>query len=144
MKQILFALALTVATSSVACADDKPRTFEQLPKTAQTFITTYFPKDKVSFATEDDDFFAPDYEVVLTSGVKLDFHNNGKLEKIETRDGKIPAGIIPTQVIEATKNYYPDATILAYEVGRSTHEVKLSNRLELKFNNKFELIEVDD
>ena len=45
---------------------------------------------------------------------------------------------------EYVKAYYPDATILQYEVGRKTYEVKLSNRMELKFNSRFNVIEVDD
>ena len=144
MKRILIIMALTAAAFINAKADDRPRTFEQLPKAAQTFITSNFPDDKVSFATVDDDIIAPDYQVVLVSGVRLGFQNNGKLEKIETKDGNIPAGIIPAQILEAVKGFYPDAIILEYEVGRRSYEVKLSNRMELKFNSSFKIVELDD
>jgi hypothetical protein len=86
----------------------------------------------------------PDYHVVMANGVMIQFEHNGKLEKIETRKGEIPAGIVPVQIVELVKAYYPDATILQYEVGRKTYEVKLSNRMELKFNSRFNVIEVDD
>ena len=39
---------------------------------------------------------------------------------------------------------YPDAEILEYEVGRRSYEVKLSNRMELKFNSSFKIVELDD
>lgn len=144
MKQILAILALIVATFTTARADDKPITFEQLPQEARTFVTTNYPQEKVVMASVDDDFFSPDYKVTLANGVRIEFLHSGKLEKIETRDGNIPAGIIPAQIQKAIKDYYPEAIILEYEVGRRSYEVKLSNRLEIKFNSSFQIVEVDD
>ena len=137
-------MALLLASMTIVNADDRPVTFNQLPSAAQTFINKNYPDDKVSFATVDDDFIRPDYHVALVSGVMLQFENDGSLEKVETRNGNIPEGIIPVQILQAVNSYYPDATILGYEVGRRSYEVKLSNRLELKFNSRFELVELDD
>ena len=137
-------MALLLASMTIVNADDRPVTFNQLPSAAQTFINKNYPDDKVSFATVDDDFIRPDYHVALVSGVMLQFENDGSLEKVETRNGNIPEGIIPVQISQAVNSYYPDATILGYEVGRRSYEVKLSNRLELKFNSRFELVELDD
>ena len=137
-------IAIVLASVTIAKADDKPVTFEQLPKAAQTFINTNFPKDKVSFATVDDDIIAPDYEVALVSGVMMQFRNDGSLESIKSRTGNIPAGIIPQQIINGVKGYYPDAMILEYDIDRLSYEVKLSNRMEIKFDRKFNIIEIDD
>lgn len=144
MKRTLIILALVLATVSIVNADDKPVTFNQLPQAAQTFINTNYPNEKVAFATVDDDFIRPDYHVALVNGVMLQFEHNGSLEKIETRNGNIPAGIIPFQIADIVRQYYPEATILEYEVGKRSYEVKLSNRIEMKFNTKFQLIELDD
>ena len=144
MKRNLIIMALLLASMTIVNADDRPVTFNQLPSAAQTFINKNYPDDKVSFATVDDDFIRPDYHVALVSGVMLQFENDGSLEKVETRNGNIPEGIIPVQILQAVNSYYPDATILSYEVGRRSYEVKLSNRLELKFNSRFELVELDD
>ena len=144
MKRNLIALALMVASISTLKADDKPVTFNQLPKAAQTFINVNYPNEKMSFATVDDDFFKPDYHVALVNGVMIQFENDGRLEKIEVRNGDIPDGIVPIQIVETVKGYYPDARIIGYEVGKRSYEVKLSNRLELKFNTRFEVIELDD
>lgn len=144
MKKILISLALIIASLSVVRADDRPVTFNQLPQAAQNFINTNYPNEKVSFATVDDDLLRPDYSVVLANGVKLQFEHNGTLDKIETRNGEIPAGIIPVQIIETVKSHYPDAEIIEYEIGRKTYEVKLSNRMELKFSSSFAIIEIDD
>lgn len=144
MKRIIIMMALVMAAMTVVRADDRPVTYNQLPKAAQDFITAYYPNEKVSFATKDDDIVRPDYTVVLANGVKIEFRNDGSLNKIETRNGEVPAEIVPVQIIESVKAHYPDAVIREYEVGRKTYEVKLSNRMELKFNRAFHVIEIDD
>ena len=144
MKRIIITLGIVLASVTIAKADDRPVTFEQLPKAAQTFINTNFPKDKVSFATVDDDIIAPDYEVALVSGVMMQFRNDSSLESIKSRSGNIPAGIVPQQIIDGVKGYYPEATIIEYDIDRLSYEVKLSNRMEIKFDRNFNIIETDD
>ena len=144
MKKIFITLAISAAFAITANADDRPVVFEQLPAPAQAFIKSNYPDDSVSFATVDDDIIRPDYTVVLVSGVKIMFENNGALEKIESRRGAIPEGIIPVQITDYVKRSFKDASIVEYEVGRRTYEVKLSNGLELKFNRNFIPIGIDD
>lgn len=143
MKKFFVLLAVSLASLSIMKADDRPVTFAQLPAPAQAFINTNYPDDKVSYATVDDDFIRPDYSVVLVSGVRLQFDNDGSLEKIEARAG-VPEGLVPVQIKEYVKATYPDAVITEYEIGRRHYEIKLSNRLELKFNRNFALVEIDD
>lgn len=143
MKKIFAILALSMAVLTVAKAGDRPVTFNQLPAPAQTFINTNYPDDKISFATVDDDLIRPDYSVVLVSGVRIQFNNDGSLEKIESKAG-VPEGLIPVQIRDYVKLHYPDAVFYEYEIGRRSYEVKLSNRLDLKFNRNFYLVEIDD
>lgn len=143
MKKIFAILALSMAVLTVAKAGDRPVTFNQLPAPAQTFINTNYPDDKISFATVDDDLIRPDYSVVLVSGVRIQFNNDGSLEKIESKAG-VPEGLIPVQIRDYVKLHYPDAVLYEYEIGRRSYEVKLSNRLDLKFNRNFYLVEIDD
>lgn len=143
MKNFFVLLAVSLASLSIMKADDRPVTFAQLPAPAQAFINTNYPDDKVSYATVDDDFIRPDYSVVLVSGVRLQFDNDGSLEKIEARAG-VPEGLVPVQIKDYVKATYPDAVITEYEIGRRHYEIKLSNRLELKFNRNFALVEIDD
>ncbi len=137
-------LALAVAIFSIACAaEDKPVTFEQLPTAAKEFINVNYPDEKMSYAFVDDDVIRPDYTVRLANGVEITFEHDGSLEKIETAGG-VPDGVVPVQISDYVKSNYPDAVILEYEVGRKEYEVKLSNRLELKFDSNFRLKGVDD
>lgn len=144
MKRFLILMACVLGTMSLAKADDKPVTVDQLPQAARTFLNVNFPDDKISFATKDDDLIRPDYQVVLASGVMVKFNNAGDLEEIESRGKEIPDGIIPIQIVEVVKGHYPDVMITGYEVGRRTYEVKLSNRIELKLDKNFNVIEIDD
>ena len=142
MKKMI--LALAVAIFSIACAaEDKPVTFEQLPTAAKEFINVNYPDEKMSYAFVDDDVIRPDYTVRLANGVEITFEHDGSLEKIETAGG-VPDGVVPVQISDYVKANYPDAVILEYEVGRKDYEVKLSNRLELKFDSNFRLKGVDD
>lgn len=144
MKRFLIVLTCVLGTMSLAKADDRPVTVDQLPQAARTFLNVNFPDDKISFATKDDDLIRPDYQVVLASGVMVKFNNAGELEEIESRGKEIPDGIIPIQIVEMVKGHYPDVMITGYEVGRRTYEVKLSNRIELKLDRNFNMIEIDD
>ena len=142
MKKMI--LALAVAIFSIACAaEDKPVTFDQLPTAAKEFINVNYPGEKMSYAFVDDDVIRPDYTVRLANGVEITFGHDGSLEKIETVGG-VPDGVVPVQISDYVKSNYPDAVILEYEVGRKEYEVKLSNRLELKFNSSFRLKGLDD
>lgn len=143
MKRIfaIIALALTAVLSSKA--DDRPVDFNRIPAQAQTFISDTYPGVLVEYALRDDDLIRPDYTVMLKGGVKIQFDNDGRLEKIESGDG-IPAAVIPVQMRNYVEMHYPGAVIVEYEVGRRSYEVRLSNRMELKFNANFNLVEIDD
>lgn len=143
MKRIFALLTFAIASLYVMHADDRPVTFDQLPVAAQSFIKANFPDDSISYATVDDDLIRPDYNVVLVSGMKIQFEHDGSMEKIECRNG-IPDDIVPVQIKDYIKTHYPDASVTEFEIGRKSYEVKLSNRLELKFNRNFILVEIDD
>ena len=141
---LFFALSLVPLLACEKYGEDKPVDFKKLPVPAQTFVNTNYPDVTVSYVTRDDDIIRPDYTVGLVNGVKIDFDNGGALEKIETLNGEIPEGVIPVQIVDYVKAKYPDTKILEYDVEKYSYEVKLSNRLELKFNTRFALVEIGD
>ena len=144
MKKIIVLLAAIFAFAVVSKADDRPVTYDQLPAAARTFIKKHFPKANLVYATVDDDLIRPDFEVRLDNGFEIQFENDGSLDKIETREGNVPEVLIPEKIREYVKKNYPHVTYKEYEVGTRSYEVKLSNKLELKFNSSFVLIEIDD
>lgn len=144
MKKLILIIVSLAAFMSVVRAEDKPVTFNQLPESARSFIDSNYQSVKLVLATKDDDFIRPEFHVVLENGVALQFDNDGRLEKIASRSGDIPAAVIPKQITDIVKSHYPDAYIVEYEVDRKTYEVKLSNRIEITFDSSFRLVEIDD
>ena len=142
MKKIIF--AMSVVLISMACvAEDRPLVYEQLPAPAKEFINANYPGEKVSYVVVDDDVIKPDYTVRLANGVEIQFENSGALEKISARTG-VPAAVVPVQIADYVKANFPDAVVVEYEIGRRDFSVDLSNGLELRFNGKFKLVELDD
>ena len=139
----LVAAAVMLAAIQIVKADGKPVEFHKLPAAVQTFINTNYEGVAVSYAIADDDLVRPDYTVMLANGVKIQFEHSGALEQIESASG-IPDDLIPYQIRDYVKAHYPGAIFVEYEIGRRAYEVKLSNRLELKFNKDFHVVEVDD
>lgn len=144
MKKIIIVAIAFTAFAAISKADDRPVTVDRLPVAAKTFIKSYFPSEKISFATKDDDLIRPDFTVMLSNGVKIDFDNSGSLDKIEVGKNVMPADIVPVQVSDYVSAHFPDVRIVEYEVGRRSYEVKLSNGMDLRFNSRFALVEIDD
>lgn len=142
MKKILFVMSIVLI--SIACvAEDRPLVYEQLPAPAKEFINANYPGEKVSYVVVDDDVIKPDYTVRLANGVEIQFENSGALEKITARTG-VPEAVVPVQISDYVEANFPDTVIVEYEVGRRDFSVDLSNGLELRFNGKFKLVELDD
>lgn len=143
MKKILTIAAAVFFFAAMASADDRHVDVNRLPETIKTFLNSNYPSVQILYSTKDDDLIRPDYNVALENGVRLEFNNDGTLKKIEAKDG-VPTSMIPAQIVQYVKGRYPDTHFVGYEVDRKHYEVKLSNRLELKFSKNYNLIEIDD
>lgn len=143
MKKYFVLIVSALLLSVFANADERPAAFDRLPEQARTFINNHYKVSDVMTVLKDDSLIRPDYKVYLTHGVCIEFDYNGSLEKISSNEAPIPADVIPTQIKDYVARHYPDATFMEYEVDHRHYEIKLSNRVELSFNKKFNLIEVD-
>ena len=128
MKKIVFLLVCLFSMTIVKADNDKPIEMNQLPVKAQTFITTYFKS----------------YDVVFASGEKLEFDKSGDWTEVKCKTVEVPAAIIPEAILKYVKANYPEVKILEIEHDSEGYEIKLSNRLEIKFNNKFQVVDIDD
>ena len=147
MKKIIMISAAVSLIALLACQDysnDKPIDYKRLPSAVQAFVDSNYSDVDVLYATKDDDLILPDYTVMLKNGVKLQFGNSGELESIKVREGAVPVGIVPAMIEDYVRSAYPEAFIKEYELDRNSYEVKLSNRLEIKFNRNFQVVEIDD
>lgn len=146
MKKIFNLLVvLLISSVSVVKADnDKIIGKNQLPAQAQQFLNENFANIKISYAKQERDFLERSYEVLLTDGTKLEFSSKGTWEEVDCKYGEVPAAIVPERIKQYIKENYPSDKVLKIERKRNNVEVKLSNKLELTFDNDFNIIDIDD
>lgn len=148
MKRIIqtavVALVCLVTFQINAMADnDKPISITQLPTTAQQILKKYFPSKKVALAKQETGLFEKAYDVVFNNGEKIEFDRKGNWTEIDCKASSVPAGLVPARIANYVKSTYPGTKILQIEKDDNEYEVKLSNRLEITFNKKFQVIDID-
>ncbi len=146
MKKILLVLAAVFSVGVfVAVADnDKVINKNQLPIPAQQFIDSHFAGVDLLYAKEDCNIFFSSYEVRLANGVKLEFSSKGNWEEVDCNEGAVPFEIVPQPIKDYVEKNYAGERILVIEKNRNDYEIKLSNRLELKFDKEYRLYDIDD
>ena len=141
---ILAAAMLTFGTLTVHADNDRPITVSELPQKAQQFIQQHVPNEKVSFAKVENGLFDTTYEVIFTSSSKVEFQKNGDWKEVDCKYSTVPAAIIPQQIAHYVSQHYPDTAVVQIDRDKRDYEVKLTNGLELTFDLKFNLIDIDD
>ena len=66
----------------VSC-DDKVVTIDQLPAPAQSYLTENYPDQKVLIIKKDIEGLSTRYEVILESGMKVEFDGDGSLQDVD-------------------------------------------------------------
>lgn len=146
MKKFLFVLIVVFSFGVVVAKADNDRiiTKDKLPVAAQTFVKEHFGGLKISYVKEERDFLEKNYQVVFTDGSKLEFTRAGEWKEVDCRYTVVPAAIVPAKISDYIKENYAGEKILQIDRDRYDYEVKLSNRLELTFDKKFNIIDIDD
>jgi hypothetical protein len=145
MKKILLS-ALAIATLAVTptMAEDVAITAHKLPQEAQKFLKVHYAQNKVVSAVHDRDIDDNDYTVIMDDGTKIEFDSSGKWESVKSRNGKIPAGIVPAKIAGYIAEHYPSIGIEKIERKRYGYEVELTNDLDVKFGSDGRFIGLDD
>ena len=76
--------------------------------------------------------------------IEVEFTKNGEWKDVECKYGEVPAAIVPQQIRDYVAKNYPDRKITAIDRDRRDYEVELDNGLDLKFDLKFRLIDIDN
>lgn len=141
MKKLMFALvAMLLLLCVSAQANDRVITFDQLPQSAQTLVKTHFADKVPLIITADYD----DYEILFESGEKIEFSRKGEWKDIECKTSAVPVALIPEQIKASIAKSFPAATIVCISRDRRGYEVELNNGLDVEFNKKFQVIEIDN
>lgn len=144
MKKIFLAIACVFTLVTNACADNyQPIERTQLPEKAQTFLSIYFSDAKVSLVRKETDVMELNYDVIFTDGSKVEFDRKGNWTEIDCLTQPLPAGVVPEAISKVINAHYPGAKATKIERDHREVEVKLDNRVELTFNKKLQLIDID-
>lgn len=145
MKKLLLLFVCLFTLQTIARADDdKPIQVSQMPQKAQQFIKQHFAGSNIAMAKVESDFLQKSYDVIFTDGNKVEFDKKGNWTEVNCKFSVVPQGIITSPIQKYTATNYPDAKVLKIERDKTDYEVKLSNGWELKFDSKFNLIDIDN
>ncbi|GET45189.1 PepSY-like domain-containing protein [Capnocytophaga felis] len=131
MRKLFSKLAIVaLATSLMAfsCDKDDVIPYNNLPATAQSFVSKYFSNANV-VRTENESNGT--YSVDLSNGVEVDFDANGNWTKVDARDGQNLSALvtsmefIPQSIITHVTKTYPNNAINSIEKKRTGYEVEL-------------------
>ena len=138
-------LMCVLRVQTLALADnDQPIQIRQLPTKAQTLVTTYFKHHKVALAKMESGLFYKSYDVIFTTGEKLEFDKSGDWTEIQCKASEVPVQVLPAEIRSYVSSTYPGAKVLEIERDGKEYEVKLSNGWEITFDNQFRVIDIDD
>ena len=140
-KRIFMMLTFVLTTCMSVMADnDRVITFDQLPTQAQTLLKKHFADKVPLVVTVDWD----DYKVMYQSGEKVEFDKKGNWKEFECKTSAVPTSLIPEQIKTKVKTTFPGAVILKLDRDRRGYSVKLNNGMEIEFDKKFQVVEIDD
>ncbi len=146
MKKTMALIAISCIWNIVAAKADNDKVIQvsNLPVVAQEFIKKNFTEKNIAIVKVDKDLWDKDYNVVFKNGNEIEFDKNGNWKEIKCKATAVPLSAVPKQIAEYIQTNYPDAKILSIDKDRKDYEVKLSNKWELKFNLKCQLIDLED
>lgn len=97
MRNFLILMLISfVASASATISAGTPIKQAELPKSAQAFISKYFPKDTVKKVEKDNGRRGIEYEVDFTNGAEAEFTSDGNWKKVKAASGtSVPSAIVP-------------------------------------------------
>lgn len=152
MKKVILSgfIALSLLFSASSCDSDDDResiiSAADLPKAADTFVTTYFPNTTYQLVKKQRkaDSDGSIYDVYLTNGFEIDFDANGNWVDIDGHHLEVPAALIPEKISAYITANYPNQFVTSIDKEPSHIEVDLSNNVELIFDSLGNFMRIDN
>ena len=147
LKTLFIAFLGMMMLQTPAFADDDERIqIHELPIRAQTILRHNFGHLSIDKAKMEKDDGKTKYEVKFTNGSSIEFNGRGEWKKIKCKKMGVPARLVPMPILNHVRYKWPhkDVRIMKIERKHQKYEVELSNDKELKFNQNFKIIDIDD
>lgn len=142
-KRMLFLLA-TFMCVITSCMADKPIAYSEMSAEARSFVEQYFPDAKVAFVESYYGFLGNSYEIKFNTGDELKISKSGEWREIKSVSLNIPDELIPENIRTYLDDNFPGVKVKKIERSKKYVEVDLVNKIEIKFNHKGAVIELDD
>lgn len=115
------------------------------PLRQQAYVKKYFPQEKVALAKMEKDFFDKKYEVIFANSSKVEFFKDGTWKEVDCKYSTVPEAVIPEAILRYVKATYPDHKVVKIRKRKTGGmRQKLANGMKLEFDNKFNLIDIDN
>ena len=132
MKRINYLLIVLSLLSVMACAGNDKITSDTniLPVSSRQFISDHFKDIPVSHIQIEKNLIRiSSYDVILTDGTNVEFNHKGEWKEIKQ---------------DLIKKNYSSNKVVKIEKEIRDYEIKLDNGLEMTFDLKGNLIDIDD
>lgn len=142
-KLLILAIGLLTLTMPSMADNDKKISFEQLPQKSQDFIKTNFKNWDIAQVMMETDMLTKNYDVIFTNGNMIEFGKNGEWTELQFKNTEVPAKMVPKAIASYVDKNYKMKKIVSIERDTNDYEIKLNDGLEITFNKKFEVIDID-
>lgn len=153
MKKILILITLLLTITANTQAQTKVVNKNKMPKCVINFIeSNYNDREVICYQIDFTNYNfnkIEDYEVLYENGTKLEFLKNGNLKSIDCgRLEHVKWDILPDKLSEFVITKFMREYVMEYSIEYKfkkpyKYEIELSNGLELTFNKKYKLIDID-
>ena len=93
---------------------------------------------------QDTEWLSKSYDVIFTDGSKAEFDKNGVWTEVDCKPNAVPSFFVPKGIQVFIKSNYPGVTITKIEKVRAGYDVELSNHLEITFDKKCNVMDIDN
>lgn len=144
MKRVLMTMSLVMCVCTLVYAGtDKTILFNQLPQKAQQLVHQHFKGKKTAIVKQDTEWLSKSYDVIFTDGSKVEFDKNGDWTEVDCKPHVVPVVFLPSAINSFVKKNYPGVSVVKIEKVRNGYDVELSNHMEITFDKKFQVVDVD-
>lgn len=141
LSALCMAALFTFSLSS--CAQDFIIPQEELPAEISNYLKAHFPGITVLQVTVDRDALSKEYDVILESGINLDFNDKYQVTDIDAND-ELPDSVIPAKILSYVSTNFAEQVITDWELDGKNQQVGLNNGLDLEFTMQGDFIRIDD
>jgi len=138
------AIATLFALTSLVSCRDAIIPVDQLPAEARSFLQEYFAEKAVSYVKKDRELAKTTYEVVFQDGTEIDLDGKGRWDKVDGKRAAVPAALIPETIADYVRQGFPGQEVVKIDLEPFGYEIELASGLELRFDKKGKLVNIDD